>query len=146
MAGFEAAPVMDEALLMVATPEREAALGGARTFAALSRARFVDYQTSAPAVRGWFRHHFGRVPARLELVLVVDSVQAVIKAIRHGMGMGVVPSHTVAAELEAGTLVAVGTRKRAIVNRVSLVRVLDKVPSRAEKAFVRFLERWPAKP
>jgi hypothetical protein len=49
----------------------------------------------------------------------------------------------VAAELEAGTLVVVGTRRRAIVNRVSLVRVLDKVPSRAEKTFVRFFERWP---
>jgi hypothetical protein len=58
----------------------------------------------------------------------------------------VVPSHTIAAELDAGTLVVIGTRKRAIVNRVSLVRVLDKVPSRAEKAFVRFLERWPATP
>ena len=146
-AGLEVVEVMEEPLVLVAERDHEARLlQGSRAFARLAAASFVEYQPAAPAVRGWFRHHFGRVPARLELVLVVESVQAVITAIRHGMGMGVVPSHTVAAELEAGTLVAVGTRKRAIVNRVSLVRVLDKVPSRAEKAFVRFLERWPAKP
>jgi DNA-binding transcriptional LysR family regulator len=143
--GLELVEVMEEQLVLVAARDHEArALEGSRAFGRLAAASFVEYQPAAPAVRGWFRHHFGRVPARLDLALVVESVQAVITAVRHGMGLGVVPSHTVAAELEAGTLVVIGTRKRAIVNRVSLVRVLDKVPSRAEKAFVRFLERWPA--
>jgi len=144
-AGLEVVEVMEEPLVLVVARDHEAReLQGSRAFTRLAAARFVEYQPAAPAVRGWFRHHFGRVPARLDLVLVVESVQAVITAIRHGMGLGVVPLHTVEAELEAGTLVIVGTRKRAIVNRVSLVRMLDKVPSRAEKAFVRFLEHWPA--
>jgi DNA-binding transcriptional LysR family regulator len=143
-AGLEVVEVMEEPLVLVASPGYEAErLEGSRAFGRLAQASFVEYQPGAPAVRGWFRHHFGKLPARLELALVVESVQAVITAVRHGMGLGVVPSHTVAAELEAGTLVVVGTRRRAIVNRVSLVRVLDKVPSRAEKTFVRFFERWP---
>jgi DNA-binding transcriptional LysR family regulator len=145
MAGFEVVEVMEEQLVLVGERGYEAAhLGGSRAFGRLAEASFVEYQASAPAVRGWFRHCFGRVPPRLDIAMTVESVQAVITAVRHGMGLGVVPSHTVAVELEAGTLVAVGTRKRAIVSRVSLVRVLDKVPSRAEKAFVRFLDRWPA--
>jgi LysR family transcriptional regulator, transcriptional activator of the cysJI operon len=146
-AGLEQVEIMEELLVLAADHALEArTLQGSRAFGRLAQASFVEYQPAAPAVRGWFRHHFGRVPPRLELGLVVESVPAVITAIRHGMGLGVVPSHTIAAELHAGTLVVIGTRKRAIVNRVSLVRVLDKVPSRAEKAFVRFLERWPAKP
>lgn len=145
MAGLEVVEVMEEPLVLVGERGYEAAqLQGSRALRRLAEASFVEYQASAPAVRGWFEHHFGRVPARLDLALVVESVQAVITAVRHGMGLGVVPAHTVAAELEAGTLVAIGTRKRAIVSRVSLVRVLDKVPSRVEKAFVRFLDRWPA--
>lgn len=145
MAGLEVVEVMEEPLVLVGERGYEAArLGGSRALRRLAEASFVEYQAAAPAVRGWFQHHLGRVPPRLDIALVVESVQAVITAVRHGMGLGVVPSHTVAAELEAGTLVVIGTRKRAIVSRVSLVRVLDKVPSRAEKAFVRFLDRWPA--
>jgi LysR family transcriptional regulator, transcriptional activator of the cysJI operon len=146
-AGLEVVEVMEEPLVLVAAREYEArTLEGSRALGRLAQASFVAYQPAAPAVRGWFRHHFDRVPPRLDIALVVESVQAVIAAVRHGMGLGVVPSHTVAAELAAGTLVVVGTRRRAIVSRVSLVRVLDKVPSRAEKAFVRLLEGWPASP
>jgi LysR family transcriptional regulator, transcriptional activator of the cysJI operon len=146
MAGLEVVEVMEEQLVLVAACAYEArVLAGSRAFGRLAEASFVEYQPSAPAVRGWFRHAFGRVPPRLHLALVVESVQAVITAVRHGMGLGLVPSHTVAAELEAGTLVVVATRKRPVVNRVSLVRVLDRVPSRLEKAFVRFLERWTAR-
>lgn len=143
-AGLEVVEVLEEQLVLVAAPEHEArVLAGSRAFTRLAAASFVAYQPAAPAVRGWFRHHFGRLPPRLDLALVVESVQAVIAAARHGMGLGVVPSHTVAAELAAGSLVVVGTRRRAIVSRVSLVRVLDKVPSRAEKAFVRALRGGP---
>jgi DNA-binding transcriptional LysR family regulator len=146
-AGLEVVEVMEEQLVLIGAREYEARqLQGSRALGRLAQASFVAYQPAAPALRGWFRHHFGRVPPRLDVALVVESVQAVIAAVRHGMGLGVVPSHTVASELAAGTLVAIGTRRRAIVSRVSLVRVLDKVPSRTEKAFVRFLERWPASP
>jgi DNA-binding transcriptional LysR family regulator len=144
-AGLEVVEVMEEQLVLVAEHGYEArVLQGSRALGRLATASFVEYHATAPAVTGWFRHHFGGVPPRLDVALVVESVQAVLAAVRHGMGLGVVPSHTAAAELEAGTLVVVATRRRAIVNRVSLVRVLDKVPSRAEKAFVRTLERRPA--
>lgn len=143
--GLEVVEVLEEQLVLVAARAYEArVLAGSRALARVGAASFVEYQPAAPAIRSWFRHHFGRLPPRLELALVVESVQAVIAAVRHGMGMGVVPSHTVAAELDAGTLVVVGTRRRPITNRVSLVRVLDKVPSRAERALVRALRHGAA--
>jgi DNA-binding transcriptional LysR family regulator len=143
--GLEVVEVMEEQLVLVGERAYEArVLAGSRALARVGAASFIAYQPTAPAVRGWFRHAFGRVPPRLDVALVVESVQAVITAVRHGMGLGVVPSHTVAPQLADGSLVRIGSRKRAIVNRVSLVRVLDKVPSRTEKAFVRFLERWPS--
>lgn len=140
LAGFEVAPVMEEALLLIAAPAVEAELlQGSRAFARLAAARFVDYHASAPAVRGWFRHHFGRVPARLEPALAVESVQAVIAATSAGMGLGVVPAHTVARALASDELVAITTRRRALTNRISLVRLLDRVPSRLERSFVAFV-------
>jgi len=140
LAGLAVVDVMDETLLLVGAAKVERALlDGSRAFARVARAQFVDYQPGAPAVRGWFHHHFGRVPPHLEVVLAVESVQAVISAVEHGMGLGVVPSHSVDRALAAGRLVAIGTRRRALSHRISLLQVLDRVPSRLEKAFVAFV-------
>lgn len=138
--GLEISEVMDEALVLVAAAalEREQ-LQGSRAFTRLSPLRFIDYHPGAPAVRGWFRHHFQRVPPRVELALTVEGVQAVISAVTHGMGLGVVPAHTVARALESGELVAITTRHRALTNRISLVRLLDRVPGRLEREFVAFV-------
>jgi DNA-binding transcriptional LysR family regulator len=137
LAGLEVTPVMEEALVLVAGAryEREA-LAGARGFAELAAAQFVDYHPGAPAVRGWFRHHFNRkVPPRIDLTLAVESVQAVLAAVLRGMGLGLVPEHAAAGALAAGRLVAITTRRRPLTNRVSLVRSLDRVPSKLERAF-----------
>lgn len=138
--GLEISEVMDEALVMIAAAELEREqLQGSRAFTRLSPLRFIDYHPGAPAVRGWFRHHFQRVPPRVELALTVEGVQAVISAVTHGMGLGVVPAHTVARALESGELVAITTRHRALTNRISLVRLLDRVPGRLEREFVAFV-------
>jgi DNA-binding transcriptional LysR family regulator len=139
LSGLHAIEVMDEALVLVAAARHEREhLQGQRTFARLSAARFVDYHPTAPAVRSWFRHHFGRVPARLALSLSVESVQAVISAVTRGMGLGLVPAHTVERALAAGELVAITTRHRPLTNRISLVRLFDRNPGRLEREFVAF--------
>lgn len=140
LAGLEVVAVVDEVLLLVgAAGYEQELLQGSRAFGRLAAARFVDYHPGAPAVRGWFRHHFGRTPPRIELALAVESVQAVIAAVEHGMGLGLVPVHTVERAIAAGRIVAITTRRRALTNRISLARVLDRVPSRLEKAFVAFI-------
>lgn len=139
LTGLQAIEVMDEELLLVAaaTHERKQ-LQGERTFARLSAARFVDYHPTAPAARGWFRHHFSRVPPRLEVVLAVESVQAVISAVRRGMGLGLVPADSVQRALKAGELVTITTRRRPLTNRISLLRAFDRKPSRLERELVAF--------
>lgn len=137
MSGLEATPVMEEHLVLVGTSDLVTAQSRERSaFARLAPARFVDYATSAPAVRGWFRHHFGRAPARVDVVLAVESVQAVIHAVERGIGLGVVPAHAIASALAAGQLMPVATRRRPLTNQISLVRLSGKVPARLEREFV----------
>lgn len=138
MAGLDVVDVMDEVLVLVGSAKLGRALAGSAAFNKVAALPFVDYAAGAPAVRGWFRHHYGRVPGRLEVVLAVESVQAVLAAVEQGMGLGVVPAHTVERALTAGRLVAVTTRRRALSHRVSLLRVLDRVPSKLEKAFATY--------
>jgi DNA-binding transcriptional LysR family regulator len=147
LAGLDITDVADETLLLVATPALERTLlQGGRGFARLAAARYVDYHPGAPAVRGWFRHHFGRVPARIDLALAVESVQAVLAAAQHGMGLALVPEPAARAALAAGELVAVAGRRRALTNRISLLRPPGRVPARAEKAFVAHVVPRLARP
>ena len=70
---------------------------------------------------------------------MVQSVPAVIEAVEHGLGLGLVPEHAVEDRLARGSLVRVRTRRRELTNQVALLRLLDKVPSRSERALVRHL-------
>lgn len=144
-AGLDIAPMFDERLVLVASRalEREH-LDGGRGYRELSVCPFVSYHRSAPDVRRWFRHHYRKAPTNLDIVLSVESVQAVLASVAAGLGFGLVPAHATTDRRDASKLVVVETRRRALVHRVGLVRLLDKVPSRLERAFVRYIEsaRW----
>lgn len=139
--GMELVPVLDEELVMVVHNRTERrTLDGNRSFRELSACSFVAYDASAPAIRSWFRHHFGKTPTRVDVALAVESVQAIIVALEAGAGFGVVPRHAVARALGRGQLTAITTRRRAMTNRISRVRRLDNVPSRLEREFVGFID------
>lgn len=134
-------PVMIEELVLVASKKyHRNHLGGDGSFQKLAKAEFVSYQQDASAVRAWFRHHFGKTRVPLTIVFSVESVQGVKAGVLCDMGLGVVPRHVVATEINQGRIVQIGTTRKEIVNRVSLVQLQDKVPGPAEKTFVSFVK------
>lgn len=139
-AGLDIIKVMDEQLVVVASKTYERKhLNGARSFEEIECLDFIAYQRGAPGLHTWFKHHFRKLPKGLNVVFAVESVQAVIAGAQQSMGLGLVPLHTVATLLERGPLTHIKTRRRELTNRVSLARMLDKVPSPAERAFVKSL-------
>lgn len=108
------------------------------SFENLSAADFVCYQTKAPAIRNWFRHHFGKSANRINRVLTIESVRGVVRGIKMGMGLGIVPSHLISDELRTGALVHVKVKSDEILNSISLVRLQDKIESLTEKSFIAF--------
>lgn len=137
-AGLDVTAVMDESLVVVGTRRyARRVLGDARTFAALRDADFIGYDPRALGLRGWFRHHFSKVPANLRLAVTVESVQAVVAAVYADLGLGLVPSH-VAGDAVGGRLVAIETNKRPLAHRISMARLADKVPTRLERRFAKW--------
>lgn len=131
---------LDERLVLAGSPQVVAAvLEGKDRFARLQRADFVTYHSRGPSVASWFQHHFQRVPGRLRRAVVVESVQAVVASLQAGLGLGVVPEDAVSAAVRRGELEVVRTRKRPLLNRISLLRLLDKRPSALEKTFLAML-------
>ena len=72
--------------------------------------------------------------------MTVDSQQALIEAVRQGMGMGVIASHLAYEEISGGRVVPVTTRRKEIIDRISLEQVQDKVPGLTEKTFQAYFK------
>jgi hypothetical protein len=65
----------------------------------------------------------------------VDSVQVVIAAIKHHLGLGVIVSHLVAQEISNATIIPVRIPSKKVINKISLLQLLGKIPNRSEKTF-----------
>ena len=139
---FSIEHVVEESLVLVCSPNYGTKNWQARcTLSKLQDQSYIAYRDNAPAIRSWFKHHFNRPPIRLNVVLTVESVRAVVQAVRQGMGLGIVPSHVIREELDGGELVRIQTGKKELINRIALVQLQDKVPAAAEKEFVRHFKR-----
>lgn len=131
---------LDEKLVLAGTRQLVGeVLEGKDRFARLQGANFVTYHSRAPSVASWFQHHFQRVPGRIRRSVVVESVQAVVASVHAGLGLAVVPEEAVAVAVSRGELEVVRTRKRPLVNNISLLRLLDKRPSKLEQKFLAML-------
>lgn len=100
---------------------------------------YVAFKNDLQMTRRWFNHHFSKSAIKVRSVLTVDNFEAVLSALMNDAGLGIVASHLVKEELQSGALIHIKTGKADIVNTISLVQLVDKVPTLTEKVFVDFL-------
>jgi len=114
-------------------------LKGDLSFSSLKMQNYICYDEEMSLVRHWFENNFPKKKVKLNRVLTVDNHEAVAHSILHNCGLGVLSSHLVKKDLDEGNLVAVETGEKEIINTISLVQLMDKVPTLTEKTFSRFL-------
>jgi DNA-binding transcriptional LysR family regulator len=136
LSGCSIEPLIEEEVIM-ACSERYYALNIKKNhfFEHLAAKEFIEYKLDASALLSWFKYHFGKSPSQLNIVLTVDNVQAVIAAIKHHLGLGVIVSHLVAQEIGSGMIIPVRIHSKKVINKISLLQLKDKIPNHTEKAF-----------
>lgn len=100
---------------------------------------FVTDEDDPSILDLWFRHHFNKLPEGLSVVMTLDTHEALLNSLRLGMGLGVATAHLIWKEIQRGDLVPITTAKKNMVNMISLVQLLDKIPTLTEKVFREFL-------
>lgn len=134
---FSVEPLLEEQVVLACSRHyEESNLRGNQSFDTLSQCSFISQQSDAWALNNWFRHHFATKPAALQIVLTVENHQAVVSAIRHHLGLGIVIPHMIHEEIKTGTICVVRSEAEQAVNRISMVRLKDKVPPLSEKTFL----------
>ena len=135
-------PIVDEELILACSREYyDDVLGGDCSFANLAGREFISYYSNDLALKSWFGDHFGTSAVKLNVVMSVDNVDAVLSGIEHGLGMGLVPSHLVYEAMHAGTIVPVTTKSKEIINRISLVQLKGKTPGLTEETFLSYVKK-----
>jgi DNA-binding transcriptional LysR family regulator len=137
---FEAV-VEEEVILACSKKYYEKQIAGDCSFELLLQQDYIAYKNDMQIVRKWFENHFSRHRVKLNKVLSVDNHEAVASSILHDMGLGVVSSHLAREELESGSMIKIRTDKADIINKISLVQLMDKIPTLTERVFSEFLIR-----
>jgi DNA-binding transcriptional LysR family regulator len=138
---FSIEPLLAEELILICSEgyyQRE--INGDHSFANLAAKEFVSDADDLAILNHWFRHHFSRVAPKLNVVMTSNSHEALISGIRLGMGLGVTSAHLVFEELRKGAIIPVETTKKNATSWISLVQLLDKVPTLTEKTFIAHLQ------
>jgi DNA-binding transcriptional LysR family regulator len=102
---------------------------------------YIAYQRHTPAIRSWFRHHFNKTSINIKPVLTVESVKGVISGLKNNLGLGIVPSHLIQKEIDGGEILPISIKSKELVNHISLIRLLDKIPSLTEKKFLHHFNK-----
>ncbi len=137
-----ARPILEEEVVLACSRQyRERQGMDDNSFADLSRQPFISQQRDAHALNNWFLHHFGKLPPSLDIIFTVSSHQAVVNAIKHHLGLGIVVSHLVWDKISAGQLVVLRPQAVQAKNRISMVQLAGKIPPLRERLFLNHLQQ-----
>lgn len=110
--GIAAVPFYDEEFVLVAGPRWQ----GVET----DKIPVVAYAEDLPIIRRYWRSIFEKAPTGLQLAAVIPDLRGIRDVLRSGVGMSVLPSYLVDADLTAGTLVALERPEVAPLNTLYL--------------------------
>lgn len=103
------------------------------------RCPFIVYIPGGVAEKHWCNYAHGRIPGKLNIVFSCQNLHAMIKGVKQGLGLGLIPKYLIKKELKAGQLVKVKTGKPDYENNIGLVQAPDRRPSLAEKLFIKIV-------
>lgn len=144
---YRITPLTEEAFVLVgATDYIDKKIKGRPAFDDLLAMDFVTDENEPFILKHWFWYYFKKTVSRFNIVMAIDSHQALLDCVRLGMGLGITADHLVMEEIRAGSLKAIFPSKEKVINQISLVNLQDKEPTLTESEFQRFLkQRIPQK-
>jgi DNA-binding transcriptional LysR family regulator len=134
--------LIDEEVILVGSKEYcETRLRDDFSLANLIKQDYISSHHDALALTNWFKYHFNKTAPKLSIVLETESLQAAMNGIESHLGLSVTASHLIYEKIKQGKMVPISTRKKPIINRISLVQLQDKIPNLTEKVFLAHFKK-----
>ncbi|TIH13066.1 LysR family transcriptional regulator [Marinifilum sp. JC120] len=132
-------PVVREEFVLACSKKYYRARINGTNYDQLKKLDFIGYKDDIALFRSWFKLHFEREPQQLNLVFIADSSEAIVSAIKAGIGAGITVSHLMNREINAGEIIAIRPGKEKLQNTISCVQFKDKQSTITERAFQEHL-------
>lgn len=110
-------------------------INGDHSYENLITKSFISDEHNNMFIQHWFNHHFKKAAAKPNIVITVESHQANLRCAKLGMGLTVTASHMVWKDITEGKVIPITTDTQNAINTISMVQLLDKVPTITEKTF-----------
>ncbi|MBN1958705.1 MAG: LysR family transcriptional regulator [Desulfuromonadales bacterium] len=137
---FSIDPLLTERMLLVCSRDYYSEhIAGDHTLRNLRNQDFITDEDDPSILTLWFKHHFDKIPESFNIVMTLDSHEALLSGVKLGMGLGIATGHLIWEEIKRGDVVAITTARDTMINMISLVQLQDKVPTLTEKVFRDFM-------
>jgi DNA-binding transcriptional LysR family regulator len=130
----------NEELVLVVSPEHRLARRRSLPVSALDGESFVAFDRAVPT-----RHAVDRIlrshGANVRIATEFDNIETIKRSVEAGLGVSIVPEHTVKNEVRAGTLSALGFTDGPFTRPVGIIYRKGREFSPPASAFVELLRR-----
>lgn len=140
ISAYSVVPVVREEFILACSRRyHEQNLRGTPNFSNLLDLEYIGYKKDSALFQSWFFLHFDKAPKNLKVVLNVDSAQAIIKAIKEDLGLGLTVSHLMSRQIQDGTIVPISITPKKLLNTIACVQFKNKTATLTEKVFQEHL-------
>ncbi|MBW1636889.1 MAG: LysR family transcriptional regulator [Deltaproteobacteria bacterium] len=102
---------------------------------------FITDEHEPVILKHWFWHYFKKSIPSVNIIMAIESHQALLNCVRLGMGLAITAEHLIWNEIETGEIIPIFPTKKKVINKISLVQLRDKKPTLTEETFQAFLKK-----
>jgi len=108
-------------------------------FESLVSMDFITDENEPFILKHWFWHYFKKSISKLDIIMTIESHQALLHCIRLGMGLGITADHLIRKDIKKKELISIFPDQSKVINKISLVQLKGKTLTLTEKTFQVFL-------
>ena len=147
ISSYKIKPMIQEEFKLIASPDYYHKYIKKEDFNTLENLNYISYQPDTSLFKSWFKEQYNKAPENMNVIYSMDSVQGIVKAVKDGLGLGLVVSHLIQKELSSGELIAIKGNGKHLYNTIALVQLKNKINTSLELSFqkhiIKELQRIP---
>ena len=111
------------------------------SFETLVSMDFITDEHEPVILKHWFWHYFKKSISKFNIIMAIESHQALLNCVRLGMGLAITADHLIWNEIETGKIIPIFPFKEKVINKISFVQLRDKKPTLTEETFQAFFKK-----
>jgi len=111
------------------------------SFETLMSMDFITDEHEPFILKHWFWHYFKKSISKFNIIMAIESHQALLNCVKLGMGLAITADHLIWNEIETGKIVPIFPTKEKVLNKISLVQLRDKKATLTEETFQTFFKK-----